>query len=104
MASKLEDISSQLASLTTILVGEEAEDDNSSHCSVLRQLAAETSDSEDQLDSYQSGLGHPCRLADSEDYREKSVMRELVEETCGEMECGQTQSKTVTRIMNGIMF
>ena len=53
MASRLEDISQQLASLTTILVGAEddSQDDNSSHCSVLRKLAAESEESgEDQLE------------------------------------------------------
>ena len=72
MASKLEDISHQLASLTNILVGD-AEDDNSSHCSVLRALAAEQdeSSSEEQFETYLEGPGHPSH------YREKSVMREL---------------------------
>ena len=72
VASKLEDISHQLASLTNILVGE-GEDDNSSHCSVLRALAAEQdeSSSEEQWETYLEGPGHPSH------YREKSVMREL---------------------------
>lgn len=72
VASKLEDISHQLASLTNILVGD-TEDDNSSHCSVLRALAAEQdeSSSEEQLETYLEGPGHPSH------YREKSVMREL---------------------------
>ena len=72
MASKLEDISHQLASLTNILVGDN-EDDNSSHCSVLRALAAEQdeSSSEEQFETYLEGPGHPSH------YREKSVMREL---------------------------
>ena len=89
MASRLEDISQQLASLTTILVGTEAdsEDDNSSHCSVLRKLAAESDDvssCEDHHDSYLEGLGHPGQLAVSEDFREKSVMRELAADDGGE--------------------
>ena len=72
VASKLEDISHQLASLTNILVGD-GEDDNSSHCSVLRALAAEQeeSSSEEQFESYLEGPGHPSH------FREKSVMREL---------------------------
>ena len=72
MATKLEDISQQLASLTNILVGDN-EDDNSSHCSVLRALAAEQdeSSSEEQFETYLEGPGHPSH------YREKSVMREL---------------------------
>ena len=88
MASRLEDISQQLASLTTILVGTEAdsEDDNSSHCSVLRKLAAESDDvsSCEDHDSYLEGLGHPGQLAVSEDFREKSVMRELAADDGGE--------------------
>ena len=72
VASKLEDISQQLAGLTNILVGDN-EDDNSSHCSVLRALAAEQdeSSSEEQFETYLEGPGHPSH------YREKSVMREL---------------------------
>ena len=72
VASKLEDISHQLASLTNILVGDN-EDDNSSHCSVLRALAAEQDEcsSEEQFETYLEGPGHPSH------YREKSVMREL---------------------------
>ena len=89
VASRLEDISQQLASLTTILVGAEddSQDDNSSHCSVLRKLAAESEESgEDQLelDSYLEGLGHPGQLGSQQELREKSVMRELTDDDTGD--------------------
>ena len=92
MASRLEDISNQLAGLTTILVGaEDSQDDNSSHCSVLRKLAAESEESGEELESY---------LEDQE-LREKSVMRELTDD---ESEDARTATYPTERKLNRDMY
>jgi len=63
VSSRLENISCQLTSLTRVVLGHVSD---TCHDTV--------SDLSDTCDSYQAGYGHPCHLTD---FRERSVMREL---------------------------